>query len=77
VTEAQGEAQRFNSILDQYRNAKQVTRERMYLETMQRVLGNTNKIVIENKSGIIQYLPMPMPELRRSQGADTTPQGGN
>ncbi|MFN9161937.1 MAG: FtsH protease activity modulator HflK [Alphaproteobacteria bacterium] len=77
VTEAQGEAQRFNSILDQYRNAKQVTRERMYLETMQRVLGNTNKIVIENKSGIIQYLPMPMPELRRSQGADSTPQGGN
>lgn len=77
VTEAQGEAQRFNSILDQYRNAKQVTRERMYLETMQRVLGSTNKIVIENKSGIIQYLPMPMPELRRSQGADTTPQGGN
>jgi len=77
ITEAQGEAQRFNSILDQYRNAKQVTRERMYLETMQRVLGNTNKIVIENKSGVIQYLPMPMPELRRSQGADTPSQGGN
>lgn len=77
ITEAQGEAQRFNSILDQYRNAKQVTRERMYLETMQRVLGSTNKIVIENKSGVIQYLPMPMPELRRSQGADTPTQGGN
>jgi membrane protease subunit HflK len=77
VTEAQGEAQRFNSILDQYRNAKQVTRERMYLETMQRVLGNTNKIVIENKSGIIQYLPMPMPELRRSQSPDAAMQGAN
>ncbi len=77
VTEAQGEAQRFNSILDQYRNAKQVTRERMYIETMQRVLGNTNKIVIENKSGIIQYLPMPMPELRRSQSPDAAMQGAN
>lgn len=77
VTEAQGEAQRFTSILDQYRNAKQVTRERMYIETMQRVLGNTNKIVIENKSGIIQYLPMPMPELRRSQSPDASMQGAN
>ncbi len=77
VTEAQGEAQRFNSILDQYRNAKQVTRERMYIETMQRVLGNTNKIVIENKSGIIQYLPMPMPELRRSQNPDASQAGAN
>jgi len=70
VTEAQGEAQRFISILDQYKNSKQVTRERMYLETMQRVLGGTNKIVIENKSGVIQYLPLPAPELRRSQAPD-------
>ena len=70
ITEAQGEAQRFISILNQYRNTKQVTRERMYLETMQRVLGGTNKIVIENKSGVIQYLPLPAPELRRSQAPD-------
>jgi membrane protease subunit HflK len=54
ITEAQGEAQRFLSILEQYKNAKQVTRERMYLETMQRVLGSTNKIVIESKNGMIQ-----------------------
>jgi membrane protease subunit HflK len=72
VTEAQGEAQRFLSILDQYKNARQVTRERMYLETMQKVLGGTNKIIIENKSGVVQYLPLP--ELRRSQPATG---GGN
>ena len=77
ITEAQGEAQRFISIFDQYKNAKQVTRERMYLETMQRVLGANNKIVIENRNGVIQYLPMPMPELRRSQSPDATPQGAN
>lgn len=77
VTEAQGEAQRFISIFDQYKNARQVTRERMYLETMQRVLGTTNKIVIENKSGVIQYLPMPMPELRRSQNPDAATPGAN
>jgi membrane protease subunit HflK len=77
ITEAQGEAQRFLSIFEQYKNAKQVTRERMYLETMQRVLGSTNKIVIENKSGIIQYLPMPMPELRRTQSPEVATPGAN
>jgi membrane protease subunit HflK len=76
VTEAQGEAQRFISILDQYKNSKQVTRERMYLETMQRVLGGTNKIVIENKSGVIQYLPLPAPELRRAQAPDAPAAAG-
>jgi membrane protease subunit HflK len=72
ITEAQGEAQRFISILDQYKNAREVTRERMYLETMQQVLGNTNKIIIESKSGVVQYLPLP--ELRRSQAQGA---GGN
>jgi membrane protease subunit HflK len=77
ITEAQGEAQRFLSIFEQYKNAKQVTRERMYIETMQRVLGSTNKIVIENKSGVIQYLPMPMPELRRTQSPEVVTPGAN
>ncbi len=79
VTEAQGDAQRFISILDSYRGARNVTRQRMFLDTMQRVLGGTNKIIIETKSGVVQYLPLP--ELRRStreapasQGA---PAGGN
>jgi membrane protease subunit HflK len=73
ITEAQGEGQRFVSILDQYKNAREVTRERMYLETMQKVLGGTNKIIIENKGGVVQYLPLP--ELRRSQTPAAT--GGN
>jgi membrane protease subunit HflK len=73
ITEAQGEAQRFLSILGQYKNSREVTRERMYLETMQKVLGGTNKIIIENKSGVVQYLPLP--ELRRSQPPAAT--GGN
>lgn len=72
ITEAQGEAQRFISILDQYKNAREVTRERMYLETMQQVLSGTNKIIIESKSGVVQYLPLP--ELRRGQAQGT---GGN
>ena len=49
----------------------------MYLETMQKVLGSTNKIVIESKNGMIQYLPMPMPELRRTQGPEVVTLGAN
>ncbi len=79
VTEAQGDAQRFLSILESYKGARDVTRQRMFLDTMQRVLGGTNKIIIETKSGVVQYLPLP--ELRRSTRESAAPQaaptGGN
>lgn len=67
VTLAQGEAQRFKSIYQQYRAAPEVTRERLYVETMQRILSRSNKILIDGKatSGVTPYLPLP--ELRRTQ----------
>jgi membrane protease subunit HflK len=67
VTLAQGEAQRFRSIYQQYRAAPEVTRERLYVETMQRILSRSNKILIDGKatSGVTPYLPLP--ELRRTQ----------
>ena len=77
IAGAKGDVARFSSIYEEYKNAKDVTKKRMYLETMQRVLGSTNKIVIENKSGVIQYLPMPMPELRRTQSPDVVAPGAN
>jgi membrane protease subunit HflK len=49
VREALGDAARFNSIYGEYRRAPQVTRERLYLETMQRVLARSNKVVIDGK----------------------------
>ncbi|HPE48512.1 MAG TPA: FtsH protease activity modulator HflK [Hyphomonas sp.] len=58
IANATGEAARFNSILDEYRKAPQVTRERMYLETMERVLSNTDKMVLDSKSGAVPYLPI-------------------
>ncbi|MCA8893010.1 MAG: FtsH protease activity modulator HflK [Hyphomonas sp.] len=58
IANATGEAARFNSILDEYRKAPQVTRERMYLETMERVLGNTDKMVLDSNSGAVPYLPI-------------------
>jgi membrane protease subunit HflK len=49
VREAGGEAARFNQVYDQYKLAPAVTRERLYIETMQRVLANSNKVVIDSK----------------------------
>jgi len=49
VREAEGEAARFNQVYDQYKLAPAVTRERLYLETMQRVLANSNKVIIDGK----------------------------
>jgi modulator of FtsH protease HflK len=62
VAEAEGEAARFLSIYEQYKNAKDVTRERLFLEMMEQVLAKSNKIVIEGGqggSGVVPYLPLP------------------
>ncbi len=61
VAKAEGEASRFLSIYDEYKNAKQVTQERMYLETMEKVLADIDKVIIDKKagSGVVPYLPLP------------------
>jgi len=57
--EAQGEVARFEELLPQYERAPQVTRERIYLETMEEVLGNTSKIMVDSKGGNnMMYLPL-------------------
>jgi membrane protease subunit HflK len=63
VQEAQGEAARFISIYNQYAKAPDVTRRRLYLETMEQVLGGANTVVVEpgaaGTGGVIPYLPLP------------------
>ena len=61
VAKAEGEASRFTSIFLEYKNAKQVTQERMYLETMEKVLADIDKVIIdkESGSGVVPYLPLP------------------
>jgi len=49
VREAAGEAARFNQVYEQYRLAPGVTRDRLYIETMERVLGKTNKVIVDSK----------------------------
>ena len=75
VAEATGQAVRFLKIYEQYKNAPDVTRQRMYLETMERLFGGTDKIIVDtNKSGggsgVVPYLPLN--ELR-PQGQGTQP----
>jgi membrane protease subunit HflK len=61
VALAEGEASRFISIYNEYFKAKEVTQERMYLETMEKVLADIDKVIIEKGagSGVVPYLPLP------------------
>ena len=59
ISTAQGDAARFTQILTEYQKAPQVTRERMYLDTMQNILSATSKVLIDQKSGQnLLYLPL-------------------
>ena len=62
LAQAQGEAEAFDKVYEQYRLAPEVTRQRLYYETMERVLSETDKTIIET-DGVTPYLPLP--ELRR------------
>ena len=66
VNQAEGEAARFTAVLEEYRKAPGVTRKRLWLETVERVYGATDKIILDNSEGgqgVVPYLPLN--ELRR------------
>lgn len=67
VEEAKGEAQRFVSVYDEYAKAPEVTRKRLFLETMERVYRESNKIIMDETGGqgVVPYLPLQ--ELQRRQ----------
>jgi membrane protease subunit HflK len=59
VAEAEGESKRFSALLTEYEKAPEVTRQRLYLETMQNVLGNTSKVILDVENGSnLTYLPL-------------------
>ena len=60
VAEATGQAARFLKVYEEYKKAPDVTRKRMYLETMERVLGGTEKFILDSKGGqgVVPYLPL-------------------
>jgi membrane protease subunit HflK len=85
VARAKGDTRRFDQVYEQYVKAKDVTTERLYLETIEDVLHNMNKVVVDKKTagpGVLPYLPLP--ELKPSQPsppppprASTADQGGS
>ncbi|MGX1785563.1 FtsH protease activity modulator HflK [Bosea sp. NPDC055332] len=61
VAEARGQISRFNSVYEQYKNAPAVTRERLFIETMERVLGGMDKVILDQSgsgNGVVPYLPL-------------------
>ena len=74
VAEARGQTVRFLKVYDEYKKAPEVTRRRMFLETMERVLSGTDKVIIDSKSGqgVVPYLPLDQLQQRRQPA-----EGGN
>ena len=77
IADAEGETQRFTQLLAEYEQAPAVTRERLYLETLESVLGNSKKVVVDTKSGNnVLYLPMDkLMEQSRSSARDSSREG--
>src|SRR5215204_4998785 len=70
IAEATGQASRFSQVYDEYRRAPEVIRQRIFLETMERVLGGTDKVLIDQSGqGVVPYLPLNELQPRRPQGA--------
>ncbi len=67
IARSQGEASRFLAVYGQYKQAKDVTRKRMYLETMEEILQGMTKVVVDSKGGVVPYLPLP--ELKKAEDA--------
>jgi modulator of FtsH protease HflK len=72
VAEATGQASRFLKVYEEYKKAPEVTRRRMYLETMERVMGGTDKIILDNKGGsqgVVPFLPLDQLQ-KKKEGAN-------
>jgi len=79
INQAQGDADRFVAVYHAFKAAEDVTLQRLYLETMEEILKNSNKVIIDKsaqgESGVLPYLPLPA--LSGGQGTGAAPAGGN
>lgn len=72
VAQGEGDGERFSSVLSEYQKAPQVTRDRLYLETMQQVYSNVTKVMVDSRSGS-NLLYLPLDKLLQSTGAAAAP----
>lgn len=77
VLRAQGETAEFLALLPQYLAAPAVTTERMYLDTMQKVLNSTSKIIVDGKSGNLLYLPLDKLALNQPKSLSSKPESSS
>ena len=73
LSQAQGNAAEFDKVYEQYKLSPEVTKRRLYYETMERVLANNDKVVVE-APGVTSYLPLP--EIKRTAPTPATPEAG-
>ena len=71
VKESQGEAERFTKVFEAYKQNPDVTRRRIYLETVQKVLQDTDKVIMEGGSGAVPYLPLDQMRRQSTPGQAT------
>ena len=84
IARASGDAQRFDQVYDQWAKAKDITTERLYLDAMEEVLRNVNKVLVDKNTsgtgGVVPYLPLPELKPGGPQpaplGPRTVPQAG-
>lgn len=79
VAEAYGQISRFNAVYEQYKAAPGVTRERLFLETMERVLGGADKIILDQRpggQGVVPYLPLSELQPQQRRPGPGAPQAG-
>ena len=79
VAEATGQTSRFSKIYEEYKKAPEVTRKRMYLETMERVLGGTDKIILDSSTSPVRLRRRALSAAQRAAAgasAAQTPSGG-
>jgi membrane protease subunit HflK len=77
VAEAVGQSSRFQKVYDEYKKAPDVTRQRIYLETMERILGGSEKLVYDgggSGQGMVPYLPLSELTPRRPPASPSTSQ---
>ncbi|GAB3250066.1 protease modulator HflK [Chitinimonas naiadis] len=73
IAEAEGNAARFKQVATEYAKAPQVTRDRMYLDTMQQILSNTSKVLVDQKSGSGNLLYLPLDKLMQMSAPQSAP----
>jgi len=72
VAQADGDSQRFRSIYAEYQKSPQVTRERLYVDTMQEIYSNVTKVLVDSKSGN-NLLYLPLDKIMQMTGQSSTP----